>query len=67
MLLSFARSSEDLVINVGTISGGAQISYSFEVVAIKLGMQELVVGLESDKVELVSAEAEVRGGGRMWL
>lgn len=28
-------------------------------VALKIGVQELVVGLESDKVELVSAEAQV--------
>lgn len=51
--------SEDIAVNVGTIASGAEFSYTFKVVALKVGLQELVVGLESDKVELVSAEAEV--------
>lgn len=48
-----------MAVNVGTIAGGAEFRYTFKVVALKVGLQELVVGLESNKVELVSAEAKV--------
>ena len=55
----FHQCSEDIAVNIGTIAGGAEFTYTFKVVALKIGVQELVVGLESNKVELVSAEAQV--------
>ncbi len=54
--------TEDITDTVGTIGPNAEVSYGFKIVGLKLGKSQLVVGLNSDKVELVSGETEVRVG-----
>ena len=44
---------------VGTIEVGAEFSFSFDVAGLLPGPQQLVAGLDSDQVEMVSGEAEV--------
>lgn len=44
---------------VGTIEAGAEFSFSFDLHGLLPGQQQLVAGLDSDKVEMVSGEAEV--------
>lgn len=45
---------------VGTIEAGAEFSFSFDVLGLLSGPQQLVAGLDSDQVEMVSGEAEVQ-------
>ena len=51
--------TDDIVHNVGTIGPNAEFTYTFDIVGLKLGKTELVVGLGSDQVELVTGEKEV--------
>lgn len=51
--------TEDIENVVGTIEAGAEFSFSFDVHGLLPGPQELVAGLDSNQVELVSGEAEV--------
>lgn len=44
---------------MGTIEAGAEFSFSFDLHGLLAGRQVLVAGLDSDKVEMVSGEAEV--------
>ena len=45
---------------LGTIEGGAELSYPFSVRGLSTGTHQLVAGLDSKQVELVSGETEVR-------
>ena len=56
MVLIFA---EDIIQNIGSIGPEAEFTYSFTVTGLKLGSHDLVVGMESDKVELVTGQKEV--------
>ena len=49
----------DIVKNIGSIGSNAEFTYSFTVVGMKLGSHSLVVGMESDKVELVTGKQQV--------
>ena len=51
--------SEDIEEVVGTIEAGAEFSFSFDLHGLLVGVQQLVGGLGSDQVELVSGEAEI--------
>ena len=51
--------AEDIVQNIGSIGPEAKFTYSFTVTGLKLGSHDLVVGMESDKVELVTGQKEV--------
>ena len=51
--------AEDIVQNIGSIGPEAEFTYSFTVTGLKLGSHDLVVGMESDKVELVTGQKEV--------
>ena len=51
-----------MVQNVGTIGPNSTMKYPLEVTAVKLGEYNIVAGLSSDKVELVSGEHEVGKG-----
>ena len=53
--------TEDVVHNIGTIGPNAEVTYTFNIVGLKLGKHELVVGLDSDKVEMVTGEKQVCG------
>ena len=50
---------EDIVNNIGTIGPNAEFTYTFDIVGLKLGKHELVVGLGSNQVELITGEKEV--------
>ena len=52
-------SVDDIVKNIGSIGPNAEFTYSFTVVGLKLGSHDLVVGMESDKVELVTGSKQV--------
>lgn len=52
-------STDDIVQNIGSVGPNSEFSYSFTVVGLKIGTHNLVVGMESDKVELVTGEKEV--------
>lgn len=54
-----ASSPEDIEEAVGTIEAGATFSHTFEIIGLELGKQELVAGLDSSQVELVTGETEV--------
>ena len=51
--------TEDIVHNIGTIGPNAEFTYTFDIVGLKLGKHELVVGLGSNQVELITGEKEV--------
>ena len=51
--------TDDIVVNVGTVEAGAEFSYGFKIVGEKLGKFTLVVGLDSNKTEMVTGEKEV--------
>ena len=51
----------DILRSVGSIAAGAEFSHSFVITGLSQGAHTLVVGLESDSVEMVTGEAEVRG------
>ena len=51
---------DDIVKNIGSIGPNAEFTYSFSVVGLKLGSHDLVVGMESDKVELVTGNKQVK-------
>ena len=53
---------DDIIHTVGTVGPNAELSYPFKLVGLKLGRYNLVVGLGSDKVVLVTGEKEVRPG-----
>ena len=57
MLPSFL--ADDIENVVGTIEAGAEFSFSFDIHGLLPGEQQLVAGLDSDQVEMVSGEAEV--------
>ena len=50
--------------NVGTVEAGAEFSYGLKITGEKLGKFTLVVGLDSNKTEMVTGEKEV---GRLSL
>ena len=50
---------DDLIQTIGSIGPNAELSYSFDIAGLKLGTHTLVVGLESDKVELVTGKKVV--------
>ena len=54
--------TDDIIHTVGTVGPNAELSYPFKVVGLKLGRHNLVVGLGSDKVVLVTGEKEVSPG-----
>ena len=54
--------TDDIIHSVGTVGPNAELSYPFKLVGLKLGRYNLVVGLGSDKVVLVTGEKEVRPG-----
>ncbi len=45
--------------NIGTLEAGAEFSYGFKVTGEKLGKFTLIVGLNSNKTEMVTGEKEV--------
>lgn len=51
--------ADDIENVVGTIEAGAEFSFSFDIHGLLPGEQQLVAGLDSDQVEMVSGEAEV--------
>ena len=51
--------TEDIVHTIGSIRPNTEFSYSLKLEGLRLGRHDLVVGLESDKVELVTGEVEV--------
>ena len=51
--------AEDIIQNIGSIGPEAEFTYSFTVTGLKLRSHDLVVGMESDKVELVTGQKEV--------
>ena len=51
--------SEDIEHVVGTIEAEAVFSFTFDLQGLIGGTQQLVAGLDSDQVELVSGELEV--------
>ena len=57
--LALSLSAEDIENVVGTIEAGAEFSFSFDLYGLLPGQHQLVAGLDSDKVEMVSGEAEV--------
>ena len=57
--LSLSLSAEDVENVVGTIEAGAEFTFSFDLYGLLPGQHQLVAGLDSDKVEMVSGEAEV--------
>ena len=44
---------------MGTIEAGAVFTHSFDIRGLLLGSHQLVAGLDSDQVEMVSGEAEI--------
>ena len=51
--------TEDVVHNIGSIGPNAEVTYTFNIIGLKLGKHQLVVGLDSDKVEMVTGEKQV--------
>lgn len=52
-------SIEDIVVNIGTLEAGAEFSYGFKIAGEILGKFVLVVGLNSNKTEMVTGDKEV--------
>ncbi len=51
--------TEDIIMNIGTLEAGAEFSYGFKLTGEKLGKFNLIVGLNSNKTEMVTGEKEV--------
>ena len=57
--MKLSHYAEDIEVVVGTIDAGATFTYTFEIVGLEVGTQELVAGLDSQQVELVAGETEI--------
>ena len=59
MAVIIISTAEDIEHVVGTIDPGAMFSFTFDLLGLVAGTQQLVAGLDSEQVELVGGEREV--------
>ena len=55
---------DDIVHNIGSIQGGMECAYRFTIIGQKLGTHDIIVGMENDKVILVTGWKEVCSGNQ---
>ena len=55
----YSAYAEDMEYTIGSIEGGGTFHFPVVITGLVLGKHQLVVGVDSDSVELVTGEAEV--------